>query len=162
VKWVSKSVSLSVLLMKWISKPVSHFSETDFNIRLVKISLNGARSPEDLVQLVKVRVEERNLSELLLDETGLCSWSFFSSSCSSDEDSCSGKNWKLGGYSGRVGRRFEAMVCYRWSSLVAVMIQALVHRVSYVWVVEVDGTLMGIVSFQAMLKVFREHLKSMC
>ncbi|KAK7331920.1 hypothetical protein VNO80_28663 [Phaseolus coccineus] len=118
--------------------------------------------PEDLVQLVKERVEEKNLLELLHDETGLCSWSSFSSSCSSDEESCSGKNWKLGGYSGRVGRRSEAIVCYRWSSLVAVMIQALAHRVSYVWVVEEDGTLTGIVTFQGMLKVFRDHFKSMC
>lgn len=118
--------------------------------------------PEDLVQLVKERVEEKNLLELLHDETGLSSWSSFSSSCSSDEESCSGKNWKLGGYSGRVGRRSEAIVCYRWSSLVAVMIQALAHRVSYVWVVEEDGTLTGIVTFQGMLKVFRDHLKSMC
>ncbi|CAJ1961640.1 unnamed protein product [Sphenostylis stenocarpa] len=116
--------------------------------------------PEDLVQLVKERVQEHNLTELLHDETGLCSWSSFSSSCSSDEES-SGKNWKLGGHSGRVGRRSEAIVCYRWSSLVAVMIQALAHRVSYVWVVEEDGTLTGIVTFQGMLKVFRDHLKSM-
>ncbi|KAG4960473.1 hypothetical protein AAZX31_13G224000 [Glycine max] len=125
--------------------------------------------PEDLVQLVKERVkekvEEQNLLELLGDETtgtGLTSWSSFSSSCSSDEEFCSGKNWKLGGYSARVGRRSEAIVCYRWSSLVAVMIQALAHRVSYVWVVEEDGTLTGIVTFQGMLKVFRDHLKSMC
>ncbi|KAG4948446.1 hypothetical protein AAZX31_15G070300 [Glycine max] len=125
--------------------------------------------PEDLVQLVKERVkekvEEQNMLELLGDETtrtGLTSWSSFSSSCSSDEEFCSGKNWKLGGYSTRVGRRSEAIVCHRWSSLVAVMIQALSHRVSYVWVVEEDGTLTGIVTFQGMLKVFRDHLKSMC
>ncbi|TKY71683.1 CBS domain-containing protein CBSX5 [Spatholobus suberectus] len=115
--------------------------------------------PEDLVQLVKERVGEHSLSELLGDETGLSSWSSFSSSCSSDDEVCSGKNWKLGGYSGRVARRAEAIVCYRWSSLVAVMIQALAHRVSYVWVVEEDGTLTGIVTFQGMLKVFRDHLK---
>ncbi|RDX61650.1 CBS domain-containing protein CBSX5, partial [Mucuna pruriens] len=120
--------------------------------------------PEDLVQLVKERVQEKNLLELLGDETGLSlsSWSSFSSSCSSDEEFCSGKNWKHGGYSGRVARRAEAIVCYRWSSLVAVMIQALAHRVSYVWVVEEDGTLTGIVTFQGMLKVFRDQLKSMC
>lgn len=121
--------------------------------------------PEDLVQLVKERVEQKrnkNLLELLGDETGLSSWSSFSSSCSSDEEFPTGKNLKHGGYSGRVGRRSEAIVCYRWSSLVAVMIQALAHRVNYVWVVEEDGTLTGIVTFQGMLKVFRDHLKSMC
>ncbi|XP_061375583.1 CBS domain-containing protein CBSX5-like [Gastrolobium bilobum] len=118
--------------------------------------------PEDLVQLVKERLEEKNLGaalELLGDETGLSSWSSFSST-SSDEEFCSGKNWKLGGYSARVVRRSEAIVCYPWSSLVAVMIQALSHRVSYVWVVEEDGTLTGIVTFESMLKIFREHLKS--
>lgn len=120
--------------------------------------------PEDLVQLVKERLEEQNLGgalELFGDEGGLSSWSSFSSS-SSDDDLCSGKNWKLGGYSARVVRRSEAIVCYPWSSLVAVMIQALAHRVSYVWVVEEDGTLTGIVTFEGMLKIFREHLKSMC
>ncbi|XP_057738173.1 CBS domain-containing protein CBSX5-like [Arachis stenosperma] len=120
--------------------------------------------PEDLVQIVKERLEEQNLSaalELLGDEGGLSSWSSFCSS-SSEDDASSGKNWKLGGYSARVVRRSEAIVCYPWSSLVAVMIQALSHRVSYVWVVEDDGTLTGIVTFEGMLKVFREHLKSMC
>ncbi|KAK7327904.1 hypothetical protein VNO77_21997 [Canavalia gladiata] len=122
--------------------------------------------PEDLVQLVKERLEEQNLTaalELLGEETGLSSWSSFSSTSSSDEDLCSsGKNWKLGGYSARVLRRSEAIVCYPRSSLVAVMIQALAHRVSYVWVVEEDGALTGIVTFDGMLTVFREHLKSMC
>lgn len=126
--------------------------------------IDSGGPPEDLVQLVKERMEEKNLGaalELLGDETGLSSWSSFSSS-SSDEEFCSGKNWKLGGYSARAVRRSEAIVCYPWSSLLAVMIQALAHRVSYVWVVEEDGTLTGIVTFEGMLKVFREHLKSMC
>lgn len=126
--------------------------------------IDSGGPPEDLVQLVKERMEEKNLGaalELLGDDTGLSSWSSFSSS-SSDEEFCSGKNWKLGGYSARVVRRSEAIVCYPWSSLLAVMIQALAHRVSYVWVVEEDGTMTGIVTFEGMLKVFREHLKSMC
>lgn len=121
--------------------------------------------PEDLVQLVKERLHEQNLDnaavELLGEGSELSSWSSFSST-SSEEDICSlGKNWKLGGYSSRIMRRSEAIVCYPWSSLVAVMIQALSHRVSYVWVVQEDGTLYGIVTFQSMLRIFREHLKSM-
>ncbi|KAE9591744.1 hypothetical protein Lal_00039115 [Lupinus albus] len=126
--------------------------------------IDAGGPPEDLVKLVKERLEEKNLGaalELLVgDESGLLSWSS-SSSSSSDEEFCSGKNWKLGGYSARVVRRSEAIVCYPWSSLLAVMIQALAHRVSYVWVVEEDGTLTGIVTFEGMLKVFREHLKTM-
>ncbi|CAJ2648681.1 unnamed protein product [Trifolium pratense] len=120
--------------------------------------------PEDLVQLVKERLREQNLDaalELLGEEASLPSWSSFSST-SSEEDVClSGKNRKHGGYSSRVVRRSEAIVCYPWSSLVAVMIQALSHRVSYVWVVKEDGTLTGIVTFQSMLKIFRERLKLM-
>jgi hypothetical protein len=120
--------------------------------------------PEDLVQLVKERLHEQNLDaavELLGEEAGLPSWPSFSST-SSEEDVCSSaKNWKHGGYSSRVVRRSEAIVCYPWSSLVAVMIQALSHRVSYVWVVKEDGTLTGIVTFQSMLKIFRERLKLM-
>ena len=41
------------------------------------------------------------------------------------------------------------------------MIQALAHRVSYVWVVEEDGKLSGIVTFSGILKVFREHVKAL-
>ncbi|XP_019440260.1 PREDICTED: CBS domain-containing protein CBSX5-like [Lupinus angustifolius] len=127
--------------------------------------IDAGGPPEDLVQLVKERLEEHNLGAALEmfvgDETGLSSWSSYSSS-SSDEEFCSGKNWKqLGGNSAKVGRRSEAIVCYPWSSLLAVMIQALAHRVGYVWVLEEDGTLTGIVTFQGILKVFREHLKTM-
>lgn len=122
--------------------------------------------PEDLVQLVKERLEEENLTgvlELMEEESGLSltSWSSFTSTSSDEDGLSSGKNAKHGGYSARVVRRSEATVCYPWSSLVAVMIQALSHRVSYVWVVEEDGSLSGIVTFSGMLKVFREHFKVM-
>ncbi|URD93598.1 CBS domain-containing protein [Musa troglodytarum] len=61
----------------------------------------------------------------------------------------------------RMGRRSEeAIVCHPWSSLVAVMIQALAHRVSYVWVVDDDDCfLVGIVTFSDILGVFREQLE---
>ncbi|XP_028788926.1 CBS domain-containing protein CBSX5 [Neltuma alba] len=122
--------------------------------------------PDDLVQLVKERLEEQNLMgtlELMEEESGpsLTSWSSFTSTSSDEDGLSSGKNGKHGGYSARVVRRSEGTVCYPWSSLVAVMIQALAHRVSYVWVVDEDGTLTGIVTFSAMLKVFREHFKVM-
>ena len=121
--------------------------------------------PEDLVQLVKDRLEERNLGaalELMEEEstiTALSSSSMCSSS--SDDEFGSGRSGRLGGYSARLVRRSEAIVCYPWSSLVAVMIQALAHRVSYVWVVEEDGSLAGIVTYAGMLKVFRERLNSL-
>ena len=122
--------------------------------------------PEDLIQLVKERLQERNLKqalELMEEDSGISSGASFSSSyySSSDEEFGVGRSGKSGGYSARVVRRSEAIVCYPWSSLVAVMIQALAHRVSYVWVVEEDGTLAGIVTFSGMMKVFRECLRTM-
>ncbi|KAF5474376.1 hypothetical protein F2P56_006280 [Juglans regia] len=118
--------------------------------------------PEDLVQLVKDRLEAQNLEaalELMEEESTITSLSLCSSS--SDEESGSGRSKSGGSYSARLVRRSEAIVCYPWNSLVAVMIQALAHRVSYVWVVEEDGSLSGIVTFAAMLKVFRERLNSL-
>jgi CBS-domain-containing membrane protein len=41
------------------------------------------------------------------------------------------------------------------------MIQAIAHRVNYVWVIEDDCNLVGIVRFYDMLKVFRESLEDM-
>lgn len=116
--------------------------------------------PEELVQTVKDRLEERNLGAFLelMEEESIIT------SSSDDEFGGSGghgRSGRLGGYSARLVRRSEAIVCYPWSSLVAVMIQALAHRVSYVWVVEEDGSLAGIVTFVGVLKVFRERLKSM-
>ncbi|XP_038893760.1 CBS domain-containing protein CBSX5-like [Benincasa hispida] len=125
--------------------------------------------PDDLVQLVKERLEEKNLEAVLEwfeEESSTISSS--SSICSSSDDefgsgsSCgSGRSGKMGGYSARVLRRSEAIVCYPWNSLVAVMIQALAHRVSYVWVTQEDGTLAGTVTFASMLAVFRDRLKSL-
>lgn len=40
----------------------------------------------------------------------------------------------------------------------AVMIQAIAHRVSYVWVIDEDGCLIGMVTFVDILKLFREFL----
>ncbi|KAE8686410.1 glucan endo-1,3-beta-glucosidase 11-like [Hibiscus syriacus] len=120
--------------------------------------------PEDLIQLVKERLQERNLVkalELMEEDSGISSGiSLVSSLCSSSsEDEGFGfgrRNGRLGGYSAKVVRTSEAIVCHPWSSLVAVMIQALSHRVGHVWVVEEYQTLVGIVTFAGMLEVFRE------
>lgn len=111
--------------------------------------------PEDLVQLVKARLEERKLGAFLdlMDEE-------FSYSSSSDEEFGFGRRGGSGKYSARMARRSEAIVCYPWSSLMAVMIQALAHRVSYVWVIEEDWSLAGIVTFSGIFKVFRQHLRT--
>ncbi|XP_065878394.1 CBS domain-containing protein CBSX5-like [Euphorbia lathyris] len=113
--------------------------------------------PEDLLRLVKERLEEKNLGgaiELMEEEWG-------SSSSSSDEEFGLGKSGRFSGHLIRVARNTDAITCFPWSSLIAVMIQALSHRVSYVWVVDEDGTLVGLVTFTGMLEVFRERLYAM-
>ncbi|TYH17197.1 hypothetical protein ES288_A05G173600v1 [Gossypium darwinii] len=87
--------------------------------------------PEDLVQLVKKRLQERNLEqalELVEEYSSGASISTSYSSSSSDDEFGMGRSARWMGYSARAVRRSEAIVCYPWSSLVAVMIQALTRR----------------------------------
>lgn len=118
---------------------------------------------DDLVQMVKDRLQEKKYEGFLelMEEDFTLSSSSSICSTSSDEEFGQGRSWRLGGYSARLVRRSEAIVCYPWSSLVAVMVQALSHRVSYVWVADEDGTLSGIITFASMFKVFRDRLRFM-
>ncbi|XP_075488365.1 CBS domain-containing protein CBSX5-like [Primulina tabacum] len=113
------------------------------------------RSPhEDLIQLVRIRLLKRNLARMsdLMDEFFHSSVYSSSSNCSSDDESGLRRNW----VSGRnCPQRSWVIACSPNSSLVAVMIQALAHRVSCVWVVEEDYTLVGAVTFAGILKVLR-------
>ncbi|KAL8032173.1 hypothetical protein ABFX02_13G078200 [Erythranthe guttata] len=118
--------------------------------------------PEEISRLVEERLRERGL-EGMLEE--FVAGTHCGNSSSSDEELPSpttvlGRKGRWCN-SGRMGRRAEAVVCRPWSSLVAVMIQAIAHRVNYVWVVEEDCSLVGIVTFASMLEVFRENLESM-
>ncbi|XP_004234121.1 CBS domain-containing protein CBSX5-like [Solanum lycopersicum] len=112
--------------------------------------------PEDLVGLVKMRLQEKKLdrmTKLIMEEEFSASSSSSSAcSCSSDDESGSSRNG-----SGRFSssRRSEAITCYPGSSLVAVLIQALAHRATSVWVIDEDQNLVGAVSFKGILKVFR-------
>ncbi|XP_057764598.1 CBS domain-containing protein CBSX5-like [Salvia miltiorrhiza] len=111
--------------------------------------------PGDLVQLVKTRLEERDLGGMvdMMDElihSTLPSSS--SSSCSSDDDSMSGRSRGSGRH--YAAGRCEPLVCSPRSSLLAVMMQALACRVSCIWVVEEDHTLIGTVTFAGILSVF--------
>ncbi|KAL6196489.1 hypothetical protein ACLB2K_032104 [Fragaria x ananassa] len=130
--------------------------------------------PEYLIKIVTERLKERKLQgalESYSSSTSSSSSTMFSSSSSSDEESSvspsstrmvrSGRFSRSNSYSARMVRRAEAIVCHPKSSLVAVMIQAIAHRVNYVWVIEDDCSLVGIVTFSGMLKVFREHLETM-
>ncbi|KAJ8761460.1 hypothetical protein K2173_001593 [Erythroxylum novogranatense] len=122
--------------------------------------------PEDLVRLVKKRLQDGNFEaaiELVDYKSGISLPSTYSCSSSDEEfGNARSNSAKFSGNSMRVVRSpADPIVCYPWSSLVAVMIQALSHRVSYVWVVKEDGTLVGVVTFAGIIQVFRDRLKSM-
>ncbi|CAL0326568.1 unnamed protein product [Lupinus luteus] len=125
--------------------------------------------PEDLVRVVKARLKEKNLEKMLQEFTispPFGSDTLVSSSSSSDEESSirtpmrPGRHKRSYSYSTRMVRKAEAVVCHPKSSLVAVMIQAIAHRVNYLWVIEDDCSLVGIVTFSSILKVFREYLET--
>ncbi|XP_010060537.2 CBS domain-containing protein CBSX5 [Eucalyptus grandis] len=127
--------------------------------------------PEELVRVVKARLQERGL-QATVNEFAI-SPSNSNPSLSSDEECAAATptsvllrklgrcNSRLFSYSSRLVRRSEAIVCNPKSSLVAVMIQAIAHRVNYVWVIEEDCSLIGIVTFYHMLEVLREHLENL-
>lgn len=113
--------------------------------------------PENLVRLVKAKLEERNLGGMveMMDEfVHSLSPSSSASSCSSDDESLSSRS--QGSSRHHVANRCEPIVCSPQSSLLAVMMQALAYRVSCVWVVEEDHTLVGAVTFAGILSVFLE------
>ncbi|RLN18847.1 CBS domain-containing protein CBSX5-like [Panicum miliaceum] len=119
--------------------------------------------PEHILRAVKAGLKDKGLDamlDLIEDET-LLSFSPLSASSSSDEET--GRAQLRRPSSGSYGRRSaeEPVVCSPASSLVAVMVQALAHRVSYVWVLDEDDDcrLAGIVTFADVLRVFREQLQ---
>lgn len=130
--------------------------------------------PEEAVRTVKARLRKRGMEGMLelieeeasssASDTSLSSLS--SGSSSSDEESTAPartlrreKHGGSGSYSVRMGTRpEEAIVSHPGSSLVAVLIQALAHRVNYVWVVEDDFELGGVVTLTDVLKIFRDLL----
>ncbi|KAE8692286.1 hypothetical protein F3Y22_tig00110847pilonHSYRG00223 [Hibiscus syriacus] len=127
--------------------------------------------PEELVKVFSRKLEEENLMGMLQHfAVSMSSGGFSSASSSSDEEYSMatpvsplprpGRLSRSMSHSVRMVRRSEAIVCHPKSSLVAVMIQALAHRVNYVWVIE-DDSLVGIVTFSDMLKVFRENFETM-
>lgn len=109
---------------------------------------------DNLVHLVKMRLQERNLSAMLdLMDDYYNPSSSSSSCCSSDEEFGTTKNGVVGRF--YPGRRSEAIVCHPWNTLMAVMVQMIALRVSYAWVVQQDYTLVGIVTSTEILRQFR-------
>ncbi|KAL6641266.1 hypothetical protein ACP70R_019447 [Stipagrostis hirtigluma subsp. patula] len=120
--------------------------------------------PEHILRAIKAGLKDKGLDamlELMEDET-LSSFSL-SASGSSSSDEETGRARLRRPSSGSYGRRSaeEPVVCSPASSLVAVMVQALAHRVSYLWVLDEDDDcrLAGIVTFADVLRVFREQLQ---
>ncbi|KAK4484888.1 hypothetical protein RD792_007489 [Penstemon davidsonii] len=124
--------------------------------------------PEEIVRVIQSRLKERNL-EWMMEEFATIDQYSTTNSSSSDEEltspttplSMMGRYSRSSSNSARMVRRPEAMVCHPGSSLVAVMVQAIAHRVNYLWVIEDDCSVTGIVTFANMLQVFREILESM-
>lgn len=121
-----------------------------------------ASPPEHVLRAIKAGLKDKGLDamlELMEDET-LSSFPLSASSSSDDE---AGRPKLRRPSSGSYGRQSaeEPVVCSPASSLVAVMVQALAHRVNYLWVLdEVDDCrLAGIVTFADVLRVFREQLQ---
>ncbi|TVU16627.1 hypothetical protein EJB05_40200, partial [Eragrostis curvula] len=143
----------------------------------------GGAPPDATLHAVRSRLRRRGLHGMLdllygvdpscpSSSSSSSASSSSSSSSSSDDDEYYGKHGmaspraKRGGkqsrlYSARsMGRRRteEAIVCHRGSSLVAVMVQAMAHRATQVWVVEDDHELVGVVGLLDVLRVLRHHL----
>ncbi|KAH0932252.1 hypothetical protein HID58_009369 [Brassica napus] len=120
--------------------------------------IDGSGPPESLVRVVRNRLEEKGLVGLI---SLVDSLSGSSGSSSSDEEAPAGRAKSYGrsvSSAARMARKSVAIVCNRRSSLMAVMIQAIAHRVRYVWVVDEDGCLVGMVTFVDILKLFRGFL----
>lgn len=121
--------------------------------------IDGSGPPESLVRVVRNRLEDKAMVGLISLVDSL------SGSSSSDEESpAAGRTRTVTSYgrsvssAARMARKSVAIVCNRKSSLMAVMIQAITHRVSYVWVIDEDGCLVGMVTFVDILKLFRAFL----
>lgn len=121
--------------------------------------------PEAALRAVETKLTEKKLPGMLELLEGEHCWSTSSSSSSSSSDEevvqtplarrkGMRRQRSMGSYSARMSE--EAIVCHPESSLVAVMVQALAHRVSYVWVVDEEYAPVGVVTFSDVLRVFRE------
>ena len=148
--------------------------------------LDGGRAPrEGALRVVRSRLRRLNLLGMLdlLDggrdvvdppsPSSSSSSSLSSSSSASsfssedDEDEHVPSAYKSTSWRGRHSARRtkgirraagQPIACRRGSSLVAVMAQAVTHRVSQVWVVDDEEELVGVVGFLDVLRVLRHHL----
>ncbi|XP_047080391.1 CBS domain-containing protein CBSX5-like [Lolium rigidum] len=127
--------------------------------------------PEFLLRSVRARLTEKGLHAMrnLMDAAYTPDAAALSSSTSSsDEESPlarSGRARRMSSGTGSFRWRSteDVAACHAGNSLLAVMAQALAHRVGHVWVVEeVTGALVGVVSCADVLAVLRNHLRPEC
>ncbi|KAF3662685.1 putative splicing factor U2af large subunit B-like [Capsicum annuum] len=136
------SSSTLVYYVEDVAAAIMTFSSCDL---MVYIDCGGP--PEDLIGLVKMRLQEKKLSlmmELMDEKFPVSSSSSSASSGSSDDELRLSKN-VLGRSS---TRRSEAITCYPGCSLVVVLIQPLAHRASSIWVIDKDHNLVGVITFK--------------
>ncbi|KAG9158713.1 hypothetical protein Leryth_027461 [Lithospermum erythrorhizon] len=126
---------------------------------------------EEIMNVAKSRLKDMNL-EGILEEFEVGDSNSIASFSLSDEELPSPKttlispkpvsrHGRSSSYSARMLRTAEAIVCHPWSSLVAVMIQAIAHRLNYVWVIEEDYSVVGIVTFASILGILRDYFESL-
>lgn len=141
--------------MAFIDCSLSH-SPPEFLVRAIRTQLAG-KGLDAMAELLEC--DGKGAASIPLSPAS----SSLSSTSSSDEESPLGRARRPRRMSsGSFGWRSteDVVACHSGSSLVAVMAQALAHRVGYVWVAdETSGALVGIVTFADVLAVLREHLR---
>ena len=126
--------------------------------------------PEFLLRAMRARLADKGLHAMchLMDAAYTTDMSSSSTSSSSDEESPlplarSGSARRTSSGSFRWRSTEDVAACHAENSLLAVMAQALAHRVGHVWVVdEITGALVGVVSCADVLALLREHLRPEC
>uniref|UniRef100_M8AR88 Uncharacterized protein n=1 Tax=Aegilops tauschii TaxID=37682 RepID=M8AR88_AEGTA len=123
--------------------------------------------PEFLLRSIRAELTGKGLHAMcdLMDAAYTTDVGALSSSSTSSDEEClplapARRARKMSSGSFRWRSTEDVAACHAESSLVAVMAQALAHRVGHVWVVdELSGALVGVVSCADVLAVLRDHLR---
>ncbi|KAM3226332.1 hypothetical protein ACQJBY_058791 [Aegilops geniculata] len=126
--------------------------------------------PEFLLRSIRAELTDKGLHAMcdLMDAAYTTDVAALSSSSTSSDEEClplapARRARKMSSGSFRWRSTEDVAACHAESSLVAVMAQALAHRVGHVWVVdELSGALVGVVSCADVLAVLRDHLRPEC
>ncbi|XP_048533182.1 CBS domain-containing protein CBSX5-like [Triticum urartu] len=126
--------------------------------------------PEFLLRSIRAELTDKGLHAMcdLMDAAYTTDVAALSSSSTSSDEEClplapARRARKMSSGSFRWRSTEDVAACHAGSSLVAVMAQALAHRVGHVWVVdELTGALVGVVSCADVLAVLRDHLRPEC